>query len=369
MHFEELVRARILIIDRNQADTRTLQAILQQAGYTSVLTAPNLELPLLAVQNRFYPDLIILDLETLHAEGAHLLRRLQGAIPQNEYVPVLAVVPGADLGIWERTLLLLAKDYVIKPFDRTEILFRVKNLLETRLLCLQVQHHNQVLEERVRQRTRDLEAARLEILERLALAAEYRDDATGRHTRRVGRISALIARELGLPAGSVKLIERAAPLHDIGKIAVPDRILLKPGRLTPEEFEVVKAHTVIGARILSGSRFDILRLAEQIALSHHERWDGKGYPQGLSRDRIPLPGRIVAVADVFDALTHVRPYKPAWPWEEAVAEVEAQGGRQFDPQVVDAFLKLAERGELRRALADIEDEGAEPPAQTFGLMG
>ncbi len=369
MHSEDLIKARILIIDHNQADARTLQQILQQAGYTNVLMAPNLKLPLLAVQNRFYPDLIILDLETLHAEGIDLLRRLQQAIPQNEYVPVLAVVPGADLGLRERSLLLLAKDYVIKPFDRTEILFRVKNLLETRLLYLQVQHHNQVLEERVRQRTRDLEAARLEILERLALAAEYRDDATGKHTRRVGRISALIARELGLPGGSVKLIERAAPLHDIGKIAVPDRILLKPGRLIPEEFEVVKAHTVIGARILSGSRFDILRLAEQVALSHHERWDGKGYPQGLSRDRIPLPGRIVAVADVFDALTHARPYKPAWPWEEAVAEVEAQRGRQFDPQVVDAFLKLVARGELRQALADIEDEKAEPPAQTFGVMG
>ncbi len=368
MHFEELIKARILIIDSNQADARTLQEILQQAGYTNILTAPNLELPLLAVQNRFYPDLIILDLETLDVEGVDLLRRLQQAIPQNEYVPVLAVASGADLGVRERALLLLAKDYIVRPFDRTEVLFRVKNLLETRLLYLQVQHHNQVLEERVRQRTRDLEAARLEILERLALAAEYRDDATGKHTRRVGRVSALIARELGLPPGSVKLIERAAPLHDIGKIAIPDRILLKPGRLTPEEFEVVKAHTVIGARILSGSRFDILRLAEQVALAHHERWDGKGYPHGLSGERIPLPGRIVAVADVFDALTHVRPYKPAWPWEEAVSEIEAQRGRQFDPQVVDAFLRLVGRGELRQALADIEDEGAEPPAQTLGFM-
>lgn len=368
MHFGEIAKARILIIDRDQADAKALQDTLQQAGYSNVLTALNLGLPLLAVQNGFYPDLIILDLDTLDAEGVDSLRRLQQAIHQNDYVPILAVVSGANLDLRERTLFLLAKDYIVRPFDRTEVLFRVKNLLETRLLYLQIQHHSQVLEERVRQRTRALEAARLEILERLALAAEYRDDATGKHIRRVGRVSALIARELGLPPSSVKLIERAAPLHDIGKVAIPDRILLKPGRLTPEEFEVVKAHTVIGARILSGSRFDILQLAEQIALSHHERWDGKGYPHGLSRDRIPLPGRIVAVADVFDALTHVRPYKPAWPWQEAVAEIEAQRGQQFDPQVVDAFLKLVGQGELGRALADIEDAGAEPPTQTFNLM-
>lgn len=369
MHFEDIVRAKIVVIDRSQSDAAVLREILERAGYTNVLPVPNFQLAVVAFKNRFVPDLIILDLETLGSEGLDRLKGLQEALPQHEYVPLLAVAPGADLSLRERTLLLLAKDYVVKPFDRTEVLFRVKNLLETRLLYLQVQHHNQVLEERVRQRTRDLEAARLEILERLALAAEYRDDATGKHTRRVGRISALIARELGLPAGSVKLIERAAPLHDIGKIAVPDRILLKPGRLTPEEYEVMKAHTVVGARILSGSRFDILRLAEQVALYHHERWDGQGYPHGLSRDRIPLPGRVVAVADVFDALTHVRPYKPAWPWEEAVAEVEAQRGRQFDPEIVDAFLNLVNRGELHRALADIEDE--EPPlrAEPFGVTG
>ncbi len=369
MHFGDVVKAKILVIDRNQSDVAALREILERAGYVNILAVPNFQLAVIAFKNRFVPDLVVLDLETLGSEGLDRLRQLQDAIPHHEYVPLLAVVAGANLGLQVQTLVLLAKDYIIKPFDPTEVLFRVKNLLETRLLYLQVQHQNRVLEERVRQRTKDLEAARLEILERLALAAEYRDDATGKHTRRVGRISALIGRELGLPSGSVKLLERAAPLHDIGKIAVPDRILLKPGPLTPEEFEVVKTHTVIGARILSGSRFDILRLAEQVALSHHERWDGQGYPHGLSQERIPLPGRIVAVADVFDALTHARPYKPAWSWDEAVAEVESQGGRQFDPRVVDAFLKLVARGELRKALADIEDEEPQLPAQPFGLTG
>jgi putative two-component system response regulator len=181
--------------------------------------------------------------------------------------------------------------------------------------------------------------AQLEILERLALAAEYRDDDTGAHTRRVGESAAAIATALGLPQDEVELIRRAAPLHDVGKIAVPDAILRKPGRLTPEEFDQIKEHTVKGAAMLSGRAFPLLDLAQQIALTHHERWDGQGYPNGLAGDHIPLPGRIVAVADVFDALTHDRVYKEAWPAEEALHEIQTQAGRQFDPDVVEAFLR------------------------------
>jgi putative two-component system response regulator len=158
-------------------------------------------------------------------------------------------------------------------------------------------------------------------------------------------MAALLARQLGLPDMQVALIRRAAPLHDVGKIGVPDTILLKLGRLTAEEFAVVRTHTTIGARILSGSRFPILRLAEEIAFNHHERWDGDGYA-GIAGDAIPLAGRIVAVADVFDALTQKRPYKPAWPVEEALAEIDRQRGRMFDPALVDVFLRVIE-GELR----------------------
>jgi putative two-component system response regulator len=156
-------------------------------------------------------------------------------------------------------------------------------------------------------------------------------------------MAALLAKEMGLPDSQVALIRRAAPLHDVGKIGVPDTILLKLGRLTDEEFAVVKTHTAIGARILSGSRFPLLRLAEEIAFNHHERWDGDGYA-GITRDAIPLAGRIVAVADVFDALTQKRPYKPAWTVDDAVGEIDRQRGRQFDPVLVDAFLKVIERG-------------------------
>lgn len=187
---------------------------------------------------------------------------------------------------------------------------------------------------------RELEQARLETLERLALAAEYRDDQTHEHTERVARTAALLAGALGRPEAEVSLLKQAAPLHDIGKLAVSDGLLLKPGKLTPEEFERVKKHAAAGAAILSGSTYDVLCLAEEIALTHHEWWDGSGYPAGLRGEAIPLSGRIVALADVFDALTHARPYKQAWPIADAVSEIERLRGRQFDPKVVEAFRAL-----------------------------
>jgi PAS domain S-box-containing protein/putative nucleotidyltransferase with HDIG domain len=187
---------------------------------------------------------------------------------------------------------------------------------------------------------RRLEETQLEALERLAVAAEYRDEDTGDHTRRVAQLAALIALELGLGHDMACLIQRAAPLHDVGKIAISDAVLYKPGRLTPEEFEVVKRHTTVGAAILAGRDSPLLEVAQQIAIAHHERWDGSGYPYGLAGHAIPLAGRIVSVADVFDALAHRRPYKPAWPREQAIAEIRSQSGRQFDPSVVDAFLHV-----------------------------
>jgi putative nucleotidyltransferase with HDIG domain len=200
------------------------------------------------------------------------------------------------------------------------------------------------LEQSVAQRTEELERTQSEVLERLAQAAELRDDDTGEHTRRVGTTAAAIAHELGLGEDEVELIRRAAPLHDVGKIGVPDELLLKPGRLSDEEFEKMREHTTLGAQILSSPAFPLMRAAEEIAISHHERWDGRGYPNGLAQQDIPLPGRIVAVADVFDALTNSRPYKPAWSVEEAIAEIARGSGSQFDREVVEAFLRLVARG-------------------------
>jgi putative two-component system response regulator len=183
----------------------------------------------------------------------------------------------------------------------------------------------------------ELERARRETLQRLALAAEYRDDATFAHTERVASTSALVAEQLGLPSAEVALIRQAAPLHDIGKLAVPDAILLKRSRLTPGEYEQMKRHAAAGAAILDGSQSAVLRLAQEIALSHHEWWSGDGYPGGLCGERVPLSGRIVAIADVFDALTYPRPYKDAWPVQQAQRTIHELRGRQFDPEIVAAF--------------------------------
>jgi putative nucleotidyltransferase with HDIG domain len=199
---------------------------------------------------------------------------------------------------------------------------------------------NDELEQRVASRTAELERSRAETLERLARAAEWRDDETYQHAERIGRSAQALGAELGLDAETLEHLRSAAPLHDIGKISTPDAILLKRGRLTPEERATMRRHAEAGAQILSGSESSVLRMAEAIARSHHERWDGQGYPFGLAGDAIPLAGRIVAVADVFDALTHERPYKPAWPVAEAVAEIERGAGTHFDPAVVAAFRRL-----------------------------
>ncbi len=333
-------RARILIVDDEVTNVELLRRLLERAGFTRIVTTCDpREAKDLYVE--FRPDLIVLDLHMPHMDGLAVMQELN-QIAEATYLPILVLTGDLSPEARREALSRGAKDFLQKPFGVDEVLLRIGTLLETRFLYLQIQSQNQMLEAKVRERTRELEAAQIEIIERLAKAAEFRDDNTGQHTERVGQMAALIAKQMGLPDGQVSLIRRAAPLHDVGKIGIPDTILLKLGKLSGDEFEIVKTHTTIGARILSGSRFPILRLAEEIAFSHHERWDGDGYA-GMSGDKIPLPGRIVAVADVFDALTQQRPYKAAWPIADAMGEIDRQRGRQFDPSLVDAFLRIIER--------------------------
>lgn len=339
---ETLKKARILIVDDQEANVRLLERILQHAGYTNLQSTTSAR-QVLPLYNNTPPDLILLDLRMPHLDGFGVMRQLEPQILPGTYLPILVLTADITAEAKQQALGNGAKDFLTKPFDPTEVLLRIRNLLETRFLHLQLQNQNQILEVKVRERTRELEEARIEILERLARAAEYRDDDTGQHTQRVGRTSALLARTLGLPDAQVELIRRAAPLHDVGKIGIPDRILLKPEKLGPAEFEVMKTHTTIGAAILSGSRFPLLQLAEKIALTHHERWDGGGFPQGLRGEEIPIEARIVAVADAFDAMIFDRPYRKALSTEEAWEILWDGAGTQWDEHVVEA-LALTQAG-------------------------
>ena len=337
--------AKILIVDDQEQNVQLLECLLREAGYQRLdhTTDPR---RVLALYQAFQPDLLLLDLQMPHLDGLEVMKQLAPRVPDGDYLPILMLTGDLSREAREQALSLGAKDFVTKPFDQTEVLLRIRNLLETRLLHGRLRDQNERLETMVAARTQDLEEARIEILDRLALAAEYRDDATGEHTKRVGEMSATLAQGLQLPGPMVELIRRAAPLHDVGKIGISDTILLKPDKLTPEEFDLIKTHVTVGGRIVSGSRFPLLQLAEDIALYHHERWDGTGYA-GLTGEAIPLAARIVTVADVFDALTHERPYKTAWPLEEAVAEIQRQSGRQFDPKVVEAFGQAIGHGAVR----------------------
>jgi putative two-component system response regulator len=332
--------ARILVVDDEKPNVLLLERILAEAEYTNVLSTTDSG-AVRGLVEEFQPDLILLDLHMPGMDGFAVMEQLKASFDPASNPPVLVLTADITREVKHRALVVGARDFLTKPLDMKEVLLRIGNILNIRSLERALREEKAHLEERVQERTKDLDDAQMETFERLALAAEFRDDDTGEHTRRVGSSAALIATELGLPDGDVDMLRRAAALHDVGKIGIPDRILLAPRALSVEEFDVVKKHTEIGARLLSGSRSPVLAMAEQVAWSHHERWNGEGYT-GLSGEDIPLVGRITTVADVFDALTHVRPYKTAWPVDQAMAEMKKQRGKQFDPDALDAFLRIVE---------------------------
>jgi putative two-component system response regulator len=339
MRADTVRQATILIVDDQAANVRILTRMLEQDGYGHIVSTTDSAAAHTLVKETA-PDLILLDLQMPDPDGFAVLRRLRDHAVYDRFLPVLVLTADITPEARERALSLGAKDFLTKPFDITEVKLRIYNLLETRMLYRRLEAQNRELEDRVRERTQELIEARQEILDRLARAAEYLDDHTGEHTRRVARGARTLALAVGLSDDEADLIGRAAPLHDIGKIGLSDRILLKPTGLTDAEFREMQAHPTIGAEILSNGHSPLLGMAEQNALSHHQRWDGSGYPNGLAGDEIPLAGRIVTVVDVFDALLNERPYKPAWPVEKAIGYIRDNRGTQFDPHVADRFLDL-----------------------------
>lgn len=337
--FDEAIRqSRILIVDDNPANVALLEVILDEDGFENFVgITDSRKVETLCADWEF--DLILLDIRMPYLDGFEVMERL-GASLADDYLPVIVLTAHTDAQTRQRALALGAKDFIGKPFEAWEVIYRIRNMLEMRHFYKRQCRRSDELEDLVRQRTEKIRFAQLEIVQRLGRAAEYRDNETGNHVRRMSRACGLLAEEIGCDETFCDTLLYAAPMHDIGKIGIPDAILLKPGRLTPEEFEIMKGHVTIGADILAKGESEVLRLAATVALTHHEKWDGSGYPQGLAGDRIPLEGRIAAICDVFDALTSARPYKQAWSEPEALEFIQQQSGRHFDPELVPVFLRL-----------------------------
>lgn len=355
----EADRKMILLVDDSAANVDVMCDILNQT-YTLRIAIGGEDAIAIANQAE-KPDLILLDVRMPGMDGFEVCRRLKQN-PQTSHIPVIFVTGLSRAPDEEEGLKLGAVDYITKPVSPSLIRARIENHLALAAL-------NRELESKVLQRTgqletalRSVEASSLEAIHRLARAAEFRDADTGTHTIRMSEYAAAVARQMGMDSQAEKAILHAAPLHDVGKIATPDGILLKPGKLDAREWQVMRRHTTDGGNILSASEDSLIGLAQVIACSHHEKWDGSGYPLGLSGDAIPLPGRITAIADVFDALQSERPYKEAFSLDETLYTIRKKRGTHFDPEVVDAFIAI--EGQILMIREKHKDDGLFPVPDT-----
>ena len=337
----EILNAKILIIDDQKLHIGLLEDILRKSGYDNIESTTD---PQEGIE--FYkkksPDLILLDLEMPKIDGFSVIEQLK-EISKDERLPLLALSPDRGQDICLKALEAGATDFIAKPYEGIEVLVRIRNIIESHLLNNQVRNQNKILEEKVKERTKELSDTRLDIIRRLACAAECRDEDTGSHIIRMSKLCVKMGKAAGLDAHQCELLLNASPLHDIGKIGIPDSVLLKPGKLDASEWEIMKSHTVLAAGLLSGSDSELMKMAEIVALTHHEKWDGSGYPKGLRGEDIPLVGRIVAICDVFDALLSKRPYKRAWTIDDALAEIGYASGKHFDPELVDFFFEIVKK--------------------------
>jgi putative two-component system response regulator len=337
-------KPKILVVDDEDRNLRLIEAMLIPLGYEVVLARDGIEA--LDKVRKIQPDVILLDVMMPRMDGFEVARQLkedEGA----KIIPIVMVTALKEVEDRVKALQVGADDFLTKPVDKTELQARVGSLLKVKAYNDHMLNHQKELEAEVAKRTEQLrqafekiKVASLDTICRLSRAAEYKDEGTGVHIQRMGQYSTVVARQIGLDDGTVEAMRYAAPMHDVGKIGIPDRVLLKPGRLDPDEWEIMKQHTIFGTQILEGSDAESIKLAEVIALTHHEKWDGSGYPKGLTGLEIPLAGRITAIADVFDALTSKRPYKRAFPVEKAFIIIKEGQGSHFDLQVVDAFFAV-----------------------------
>jgi putative two-component system response regulator len=352
----------ILIVDDQPQNVDLLEAYLVPQGYDTVRAANGQEA--LEKLSGSQVDLILLDVMMPGMDGFEVTRRIRHD-DINRLLPIILVTALSEKEDRVKGIEAGCDDFLTKPVDRIELLARVRSLLKVKAYNDLMSNYRKELESEVTRRTGELKialekikAASLDTIYRLSMASEYKDEETGAHIKRMSRYCAAVARRMGLDEITIETILYAAPMHDVGKIGIPDSVLLKPASLNPVEWEIMKLHTVIGAKILKGSDAEFIRLAETIAQSHHEKWDGSGYPNGLKGADIPLAGRIVAIADVFDALVTKRPYKEPFPWAKSLAIIKEGRGSHFDPDVVDAFIAIQDEIHAIKEQCDKDDQEA-----------
>jgi putative two-component system response regulator len=352
----EAPSARILVVDDEPTVSELLCRWLTTEGYECA-TAANGEAAL-KLLNAMKFDLVISDIMMPGMSGMDLLMFMRPLFTETAVIMVTAI---DDRKTAIMALELGAYGYITKPFDRNEIVINVVNALERRRLTLLSRDYERDLQTVVRRRTHEVREREEEIIFRLLSATGYRDDETGAHVRRIGLYAAQMARTLGWAHEEVEQIRLAAAMHDVGKIGIPDSILRKSAGLTMDEFEIMKQHTAIGADILSGSQVPLIQMAEEIALSHHERWDGSGYPQGLVGEKSPECASIVAIVDVYDALVHARCYRPALSENQAITLIVGAGRDHFGPTVFDCFMDLVST--FKRIREEVKDDPAQSAAR------
>ena len=337
-------KSKILVVDDEERNRRLMEAMLVPLGYEVIMAQGGVEA--LERVGEVSPDVILLDIMMPKMDGFEAARRLKEK-EETRIIPIVMVTSLQEVENRVKALEAGADDFLTKPVDRTELRARVQSSLKVKAYHDHMRDYQKELEEEVARRTEDLRKAfekletySLDSIFRLTRAAEYKDEDTGAHIQRMSQYSAAVARQMGLGEKMAKNILYAAPMHDVGKIGIPDRILLKPGKLDPDEWVIMKQHTTFGGKILEGAQPGYLKLGEVIALTHHEKWDGSGYPKGLKGKKIPKVGQIVAIADVFDALTTKRPYKEPFSLDKSYSIIRESRGSHFDPDVVDAFFAV-----------------------------
>ncbi|MCU7834363.1 MAG: response regulator [gamma proteobacterium symbiont of Taylorina sp.] len=335
---EQVYQSKILIVDDNPVNVSLLQQILNINGYVNIESScdPTSVIPL---YKKNHYDLILLDLNMPVMDGFAVMAQLSEYIKE-DYLPVIVITAMTDHDVCTRSLSMGARDFINKPFDHMEVSHRIFNMLEVRVLYKQHYEQEKILEQKVKDRTMLLEESNLDMVRRLGQASEHRDNETGMHIIRMSIACEKLARAMGLDDQFAQNMLEASPLHDLGKIGIPDNVLLKKGKLNDDEWIIMKTHTTIGFDLLKNHASEIVALAQSIALNHHEKWDGSGYPGGLKGDEIPIEARIASICDVFDALTSARPYKKPWPVEDVTVFIKENSGSHFDPQITDIFIQI-----------------------------